>query len=515
VAEDQRFQTHSGIDWAARFNTLWSNLRAGEIVRGANTITEQVARIIQPRPRSVWSRWLEGFDAMALEERFNKVEILDFYLNQIPYGDRRQGIVQAAGYYFDRDLSTLNEKAILALAVLVRSPRWLDPRRRSTNLDRAIRALADGLHNAKFIDSEPDSVLAQALSAPNEDSQFNTRHFIQYASRRAHNRLPGAQILGTTLDGELQRATQQILDTRLTSMAARNVTNGAVVIVDHETNEIRSWVVGSAGRPDHASNQLDTVLARRQPGSALKPRLYTKALMTGWTAATMLDDAPLEEAVGFGLPAYHNYSRNHYGLISVREALGNSLNIPAVKTLHTIGTDNFLHFLDRIGIKSLAAHPNQYLANHSQSVFSEDVASVIAHILSDPGAREMEFGRNSVWNFSEPAAVKTGTSSDYRDAWRLVSTTNSPSACGWVIWTTPKCAKSLDRVDRHWCCDRFSRSSMAIATFDLYFLARNLFNRLFPFAPAPERTTIAKHAMNGLYPAPVHRKFQLSNKASA
>ncbi|MFT4581270.1 MAG: penicillin-binding protein 1C [Gammaproteobacteria bacterium] len=120
VAEDQRFQNHSGIDWAARFNVLWSNLRAGEIVRGASTITEQVARIIHPRPRSVWSLWLEGFDAMALEERFNKVEILEFYLNQIPYGSRRRGIVQAARYYFDRDLSTLNEKEILALAVLVR-----------------------------------------------------------------------------------------------------------------------------------------------------------------------------------------------------------------------------------------------------------------------------------------------------------------------------------------------------------------------------------------------------------
>ncbi|MFT4581269.1 MAG: penicillin-binding protein 1C [Gammaproteobacteria bacterium] len=133
--------------------------------------------------------------------------------------------------------------------------------------------MAYRLHNAKFIDSEPDSVLAQALSAPNEDAQFNTRHLIQYASRRAHNRLPDAQILGTTLDGELQRATQQILDTRLTGMAARNVTNGAVLIVDHETNEIPSWVVGFAGIPDHASNQLDTVLARRQPGSSLKPLL--------------------------------------------------------------------------------------------------------------------------------------------------------------------------------------------------------------------------------------------------
>jgi penicillin-binding protein 1C len=458
VAEDQRFLNHNGVDWTARFNALWNNLRAGEVVRGASTITEQVARIIHPRPRNAWSRWLEGFEAVALEERFNKVEILEFYLNQIPYGARRRGIVQAARYYFDRDLTTLNEKEILALAVLVRSPRWLDPVRQSKNLERAIISLAERLHELKFIEPEPDSVLAQILAKPHDSPQFNTEHFVKFANRRAQDRLADAQLLSTTLDGELQRTTQRILDTRLTGMAARNVTNGAVLIVDHETNEIRAWVVGFAARQDHSSNQLDTVVAKRQPGSALKPLLYTRALMAGWSAATMLDDSPLEEAVGSGLHAYHNYSRNHYGLISVREALGNSLNIPAVKTLQTIGTENFLDFLDRVGIKSLAAHPNQYgdglalgngelslyelvqaytviarmgdfkplsvleneyLANPSHRIFSEDVASVIAHILSDPGAREKEFGRNSILNFSQPAAVKTGTSSDYRDAWAI------------------------------------------------------------------------------------------------
>ncbi|MFT4561690.1 MAG: penicillin-binding protein 1C [Gammaproteobacteria bacterium] len=458
VAEDQRFLNHRGVDWIARFNALWSNLRAAKIVRGASTITEQVARIIHPRQRTVWSRWLEGFEAMALEERFNKHEVLEFYLNQIPYGARKRGIVQAARYYFDRDLATLNEKEMLALAVLIRSPRWLDPVGQPNNLNRAILTLAERLQQLTFLELEPRVVLAESLSKPNDSRRFNTQHFVRFADQRARSRLPQAQILPTTLDGDLQHAAQRLLDTRLASLAARNVSNGAVLIVDHETNEIRSWVVGFAGRPDHGSNQIDTVLAKRQPGSALKPFLYTQALMTGWSAAMMLDDSPLEQAVGFGLHAYHNYSRNHYGLISLREALGNSLNIPAVKTLQSVGTKNFLGFLGRLGIKSLAAHPNQYgdglalgngelslyelvqaytviarmgdfkplsifeneyLENHSRRIFSEDVASVIAHILADPGAREKEFGRNSVLNFSTPTAVKTGTSSDYRDAWAL------------------------------------------------------------------------------------------------
>ena len=125
-SEDRRFYTHGGVDWPARVHALAQNLRAMRGVRGASTITEQVVRMLHPRPRTVWSRWLEGIEASRLEKRFAKNEIFEFYLNQVPYGHQRRGVVEAAQFYFDRDLGTLNPKESLALAVLVRAPSGLD-----------------------------------------------------------------------------------------------------------------------------------------------------------------------------------------------------------------------------------------------------------------------------------------------------------------------------------------------------------------------------------------------------
>lgn len=265
-------------------------------------------------------------------------------------------------------------------------------------------------------------------------------------------------MIHTTLDLELQDEVQRIIDNRLQRLAYRQVGNGAALIIDHETNQILPWVVGYAGQKDKPFNQVDAVLARRQPGSALKPLLYTNALLHGWTAATCLDDSPLEEGVGIGMHSYQNYSRAHYGNVSVREALGNSLNIPAIRAIQFVGLETFLSFLRDLGIESLSQHPNvygdglalgngelslrelveaytvlarmgdhkplsalegQHLQSNNRRVFSDDVASLIADIMSDPAAREKEFGLNSILNFPHQTAVKTGTSSDYRDAWAV------------------------------------------------------------------------------------------------
>ncbi|HEY3515677.1 MAG TPA: biosynthetic peptidoglycan transglycosylase, partial [Gammaproteobacteria bacterium] len=126
IAEDKRFFEHHGPDWRARLSAAWTNVQSGRAVRGASTISEQVVRMLHPRPRSVWSRWLEGFEARELEQRFTKNEILAFYLNQVPYAANRRGVRQAASYYFDRDLATLSKKEMLALAVLVRAPTRFD-----------------------------------------------------------------------------------------------------------------------------------------------------------------------------------------------------------------------------------------------------------------------------------------------------------------------------------------------------------------------------------------------------
>ena len=210
---------------------------------------------------------------------------------------------------------------------------------------------------------------------------------------------------------------------------------------------------------DVAASWIDAVTIPRQPGSTLKPLLYALAFEIGWTAATMVDDSPLSESVGRGLHSYHNYSRIHYGPLRVREALGNSLNIPAVRAIQFVGVDEFLDCLQKLGIGSLQQHPDYYgdglaLGNgeitlrelvqayavlarqgiyrplkyvmadeprqeENRRIFSAESASLIGNILSDPDARRLEFGNSGLLRFPVQTAVKTGTSSDYRDAWAV------------------------------------------------------------------------------------------------
>jgi len=457
VSEDKRFFSHSGMDWLARAKALWQNISSFRVVRGASTISEQVVRMIHPRKRTFSSRWIEGFEAINLENSFSKLEILEFYLNQVPYQARRRGIVQAAHYYFDRDIDTLSSKEILALVVLVRSPKWLDPSDKADRLNLSISNLLNRMYANGYINqNELRQIQDQKLVVKRSNLTINAQHFIEFVSSKLPETKPST--VYTSLDAQLQTSIQNILDTRLETLVDKNVDNAAVLVIDHHTNEIISWVVAHAGNKEKAFSQMNPVLIRRQPGSALKPFLYAKAIEKGWSAATLIDDSPLQEGVGLGMHTYHNYSRGNYGLISVREALGNSLNIPAIKAVQYVGAEEFLKHLREFGIESLRGHPNVYgdgiaLGNGEVSlyeltqaysvfarmgdfkalnclegrsylhpnkrVFSEDISSLISDILSDPAAREKEFGWNSILNFPFQTAVKTGTSSDYRDAWSM------------------------------------------------------------------------------------------------
>lgn len=460
ASEDKRFFQHNGIDWLARFAALKQDVLAAENVRGASTISEQVIKMLHPRPRTVWTRWLEGFEAQRLEQHESKQAILEFYLNQVPYAARRRGIKQAAAYYFDRDLATLSKKEMLALAVMVRSPKWFNPYHYPKHLNKAINELAARMYRQGLLDKQELATIHRyKLVTKRPTLEVNAEHFIDYLTNRDELAFHDAGgTIRTTLDSDLQNKAQRVLDAKLAALSYAHVQNGAVLIVDHHSNEILAWVVGNAGKDNKAFTHLNPVLVRRQPGSALKPFLYTRAFEKGWTAATMLSDTPLEEGVGSGLHSYHNYSRDNYGLISVRESLGNSLNIPAVRTIQFVGTNDFLQFLHKLGIQSLQAHPNVYgdgialgdgevtlfeltqayatlarmgsfkplsgfegesLTQPVQQVINPDITSLLANILSDPHAREREFGTNSILDFPQQTAVKTGTSSDYRDAWAM------------------------------------------------------------------------------------------------
>ena len=461
VSEDRRFYQHHGVDWRARVMALFQNIRSFRTVRGASTITEQVVRMWRPRPRTLWSRWLEGFEAARLEKGFSKEQILECYLNQVPYAAKRRGVVQAARYYFDRDLDTLSHKEVLALAVMVRTPGRLNPHINPDRLEKPILRLAGQMLQEKFINQTGFDYLRNVpLESRKAPFTVKAEHFVHHLyNTTPPSRMTRLRRLRTTIGAPLQGGIQAILDQRLRDLKAKNVHNGAVLVVDHQKSEVLAWVNGGASLDGVTESWIDAVTTPRQPGSTLKPFLYALALEKGWTAATLVDDLPLAAPVGHGLHTYHNYSRIHYGPLPLRHALGNSLNTPAVRTIQFVEVKRFLNCLRTLGINSLHQHPDHYgeglalgngeitllelvgaytvLANRGvyhplktimdedgrghrgKQVFSPETVSLIGSILSDPDARRLEFGRGSLLRFPVQTAVKTGTSSDYRDAWAV------------------------------------------------------------------------------------------------
>lgn len=454
AAEDQRFAHHGGVDWWARVHALWQNVRAWRKVRGASTITEQVVRLLHPRPRTVWSRWVEGFEAVQLEARFAKATLLEFYLNQVPYARQRRGIVQAARMYFDRDLDTLSPQEMLTLAVLVRAPSRLDVLRTPTAIAAPLAQLAARLHAEHVLTTDVyQQIVTQPLRLRAPELPVEASHFVRYVHQQAETAPPTASgRVQSTLDATLQRQARALLDSRLRDLRTQGVTHGALLVVEHQNNEVLAWA--NAG-----GSQIDAVLAPRQPGSTLKPFVYGLAFTRGWTAATLVEDRPLDQPIGAGLHAFRNYSGQHYGALRVREALGNSLNVPAVRAIDFVGNVAFLQHLHHLGFASLRESADYYgnglvlgngevtlfelvqayatLARQgvaqpvrvvrealpqptlSQRVYSPEVSTLLAHILADPEARLLEFGRGNLLRFPVETAVKTGTSSDYRDAWAV------------------------------------------------------------------------------------------------
>ena len=481
VSEDKRFYQHHGVDWRARARALVQNIAALHVVRGASTITEQVDRIINPRRRTVWSRWIEGFEAAALERRFSKDQLLECYLNQLPYSANRRGIVQAASYYFNRDLETLSPKEMLALVVLARAPSVYErAMKNGPQVDRdafeaqvgnlALRMQTAGdlspeqfgrLINSKLTFSIEDRLPVEAAdlvrfvqsraAVPADGAGTHPVSQTAELALRARN-----GVLRTTIDGEIQNKVNRLVGSQLKALEGRNVTAGAALVIDHQKNQILAWSSQSVGRmvPNY-----NNVILPRQPGSALKPFLYALALESGWTAATTIADTPLARPVGHGLHRIRNYSNIHYGSVRLREALGNSLNVPAIRTVEFVGTGRLLERLKLAGFSSLSKHSDFYgeglaLGNgevtllelvsgyaalarggvylapsllldgepapaRPKQVFDPQSVSVISDILSDPNARTLEFGPGNILRFPVETAVKTGTSTDYRDAWAV------------------------------------------------------------------------------------------------
>ncbi|MBN1147609.1 MAG: penicillin-binding protein 1C [Anaerolineales bacterium] len=492
ATEDRGFYTHPGVDLVGVLRALWINLRGGGTRAGGSTITQQVARNLlldegERAQRSLRRKLRESLLAWQLTQRFSKDEILALYLNQTYYGGMAYGAEAAAQTFFGKPVSQLDLAECALLAGLPQAPAPYNP---FTDFEAAKTRqevvlglmLEDG-----YIDSEQRDLAArEQLVLAETPYPIEAPHFVMMARNQLDDRFTPEQIYAsgglvarTTLDLDWQRHAERAVARQLEALGqsqdglGHNVNNAALVALDPQTGEILA-LVGSPDYFDAASaGAINMALSPRQPGSALKPLVYAAAFEAGaagggWTAATMLLDVRTSFITHDGkayTPA--NYDQREHGPVLAREALGSSLNIPAVIALEHIGLERLFELASRLGITTLG-DPHAYdlslalgggevrlleltaaygaFANggyrlsprvilevrDSQGnllyspppaerlrVLDERVAWLISDILSDNQARYLGFGQNSILRLDRPAAVKTGTTSNFHDNWTI------------------------------------------------------------------------------------------------
>ena len=448
-AEDRRFPEHRGVDWRAFGAALYEGIKEGRL-RGASTITMQVASRLdeKARPLGIRRAWREKWRqiryAGEIEKTWTKNEILEVYLNLITFRGELQGIAAASRSLFDKEPSGLNETEALILASLIPSAgHSLDAvAKRAWALSRSLQAPAD-------------YEILRAIVHEKIGRPYRIRPRVALAPHVARMLLknPGERI-ASTLDARLQERVYDILNRQLTELKGRNVHDGAVLVLDNGTGDVLSYVANSG--ESASAPFVDGIRAVRQAGSSLKPFLYGLALEKELlTAASLLEDGPLQIATPTGLYIPENYSHEFLGRVSVRTALASSLNIPAVRTLLLVGGDAFVERLRALGCESVREEADYYgyslalgsvdirlwelanayraLANggrwqplrlqagekicRPQPVMDEKAAFIITDILADRESRSATFGLENLLATPFFSAVKTGTSKDMRDNW--------------------------------------------------------------------------------------------------
>lgn len=517
--EDKTFYTNPGVDYVGIARAAFNSFTAGSVVGGGSTISQQVIKqiVLTEQERSdemqarVRRKIVEVVLAQELSNQFTKDEILALYVNEIYYGNLAYGIEAAANTYFKTSAATLSLPQAALLAGMPQLPTVYDPYLYAVNNVIPGISLADGWLNPKYDLGEDTSptkwrqiaVLRQmvdngyitneqAVQAAREDLVFagvevpiNAPHFVFYVRRLLEEQYgPQFATLGysiyTTIDLELQREAQKAATDRITELVDRNIHNAAVVVMQPNTGQIlamvgsvdyhRTEVTTTEGYEGNVlDGQVNVTTNLRQPGSALKPFTYMAAMERGMTPATILWDVE-KTFPSLGSERYvpKNYNGKWNGPLRMRQALANSLNMPAIEALRYGGIGHMLDLLDRVGIKSLKRGEGFYglaltlgggevtpleLTTAYNTIASNgvyyppqailkvidasgatvdqlaqpvgtpavkpDIVAIIQDMMSDDNARAAIWGTNSKLKLSRPAGVKTGTSNDWRDAWAL------------------------------------------------------------------------------------------------
>ena len=515
ATEDSRFFLHPGVDPIAVGRALWQNVHAGgAIVSGASTLTQQLARTLLMEPderyeQSIQRKVREAWLALRLELRYTKSELLALYLNQTYFGNWAFGIEAASQVFFAKPADQLSRAECALLAGLIQYPSGYNPLQAPETAKARQLTVLRLMREAGYLSAQEEAAVgAEPLQYRSHLFDIQAPHFVMYIQDLLVRQLgvdrvrAGGLRVVTSLDLALQEDAENVVRRRLdqlncrlpgvcddTTDPNRRVDNAAAVILDSRRGEILAMV----GSPDYfdASIQgnVNAALTARQPGSAIKPLTYAAALdphlaaqrsQLPMTAASIIADLPttfyVTDENGGNVPYVPvNYDRNAHGPVSVRTALANSYNIPAVKTLDRIGVDALRTLASQAGIRTFTRDyglaltlgggevklleltaafgmlddgqrlepqailrietltPGEEGAAKQQArllysaprnpgtpqIITPGTAYLITDILADDVARQPAFGSNSVLALPFPAAVKTGTTTDWRDNWTV------------------------------------------------------------------------------------------------
>ena len=468
AAEDRRFFGHPGVDPLALVRAVWHNARAGRMVEGGSTLTQQTAKILIDRPRTIRGKLSELVLALRLEHRLGKREILALYLSVAPYGNQRVGAEAASRGYFGCAAEDLTPAQAAFLAGLPQRPSALDPYRNFDAARRRQRWVLARMAEEGYLDGDGLArALAERLQLVRDPAAFGAPHFVERVLSSLPR--PSPRRVETTLDAALQADVRGILGMHRERLREHGAHDVAVAVLDNCRGEWLAWEgSGDYFDADHGG-AIDGVVSPRQPGSALKPFTYALAFERGFTPASVLPDLPSHFATALEGIVYRprNYDGVFRGPLRARPALAGSENVPAVWTLSQVGVPDLLRLLRQAGLTTLDKSADHYgfaltmgdaevrldelVAAYSsfargglaraprmirayvradgarvempavepERILSDRAAFWIADALSDSRARAYVFGIGGSLDFPFKVAAKTGTSQAYRDNWTV------------------------------------------------------------------------------------------------
>lgn len=494
ASEDSQFYIHKGIDPLSILRALRANIESGRIEQGGSTITQQLARaLFLNNEQTLIRKVREALLAIKIDHTLPKEDILDLYLNTIPYGSNTYGAEAAAQMFFQKHVSDLSLDESALLAALPNAPTYFSPYKDHVKeLKERQRDILTRMHTLGFISEN------ELLSALDTDTfiEITPRqeviiapHFVftvldQLKQKYSDTdlRTKGLHII-TTLDVDLQKTAEQVVRDGAAKNIARGASNAALVAIDAKTGDILAMVGSKDYFDQSVDGNVNVTLEKRQPGSAFKPFAYATAFEEGFQPETVIYDTPINFGPDGSGKDYvpRNYDGKFHGRLTMRQALAMSLNVPAVQTLALVGVQDTINLATKLGITTLT-DPKRYglslvlggaevrpldMANafsvfgqegrthpvasiseirdrHSnmvalekepsgEQVLSVETARKINSILSDNTARTPIFGPRSPLAFPPgvTVAAKTGTTQNFRDAW-TVGYTPAIAAAVWV-----------------------------------------------------------------------------------